>query len=125
MKFERVVLMLTAVALLVMTGWFFVHERDASNQWRVEVQRSDSTSGSVSEERNRPDGLLEGEVINLNTASLSDLQRLPGIGEKRAQAIVAYRQEWGGFSSVDDLLRVDGLGPRTLESLRPYLSAER
>lgn len=123
-KFERIVLVLTAVTLLVMTGWFLVRQQDASGQWKVTVQRNDSPAGSVSQEDGWPDSLLVGEAININTASASDLQRLPGIGPERARAIVEDRQERGGFSSVDELLRVDGIGPGILNGLRPYISAE-
>jgi len=125
MKFDRVVWALTAVALLVMAGCFFARRQDASGQWNVEVQRNDSSVSVSLAEDGWPDSLLEGEVIDLNTASLSDLQRLPGIGPERARAIAAYRQEEGGFSSVDELLRVDGVGPRIVDGLRSYISAER
>ena len=70
-----------------------------------------------------PDSLLPGEVININTADAYDLQRLPGIGEKRAGDIVAYREEHGPFSSVDGLTEVSGIGPGILEGLREYVTA--
>ena len=72
--------------------------------------------------KERPDSLLEGEVIDLNTADEYDLQRLPGIGEKRAQAIVAYRAEHGPFQSVDELDRVEGIGEGILAGLREYVT---
>ena len=67
---------------------------------------------------------MEGEVIDLNTADVYELQRLPGIGEKRAQAIVAYREEHGPFQSVEDLTRVSGIGEGILAGLRDYAVAE-
>lgn len=63
-------------------------------------------------------------VINVNTASVEELQALPGIGEARARAIVATRQERGGFESVDQLVEVRGIGPANLERLRPYVRTE-
>lgn len=66
--------------------------------------------------------MLEGEVLDLNTATLSDLMRLPGIGEKKGSAILAWRQEKGGFSAVEELLEVKGIGEATLERLRPYVT---
>jgi competence protein ComEA len=57
--------------------------------------------------------------INVNTATVEQLITLPGIGETKAQAIVAARP----FASVDDLERVPGIGPKTLETLRPLVSA--
>ena len=67
-------------------------------------------------------GLLEGEVIDLNTATLSDLTRLPGIGEKKGQAILDKRAELGGFQSVDQLLEVRGIGEGILARISPYVT---
>ena len=61
-------------------------------------------------------------VINVNIASPEELQVLPGIGESRAHAIVAERDERGGFKSVDELVEVKGIGEAMLVRLRPYVS---
>ncbi|MBR2934469.1 MAG: ComEA family DNA-binding protein [Oscillospiraceae bacterium] len=124
-KFDCVVLVLAAVALMAMVGWFFVHQKDSQQTWSVEVERSDSPTPSVSvQEDKKPDSLMEGERININTASAEELVRLPGIGATRAQAIIDFRQERGAFSSVDELLRVDGIGPGILKDLRTYVTVE-
>ncbi|MCS6851388.1 MAG: helix-hairpin-helix domain-containing protein [Gemmataceae bacterium] len=60
--------------------------------------------------------------IDLNSATFEDLQRLPGIGPKLAERIVAARRE-RPFSSVDDLRRVPGIGAKTVEKLRPFVTA--
>lgn len=60
-------------------------------------------------------------ALNVNTATAEELTALPGIGEKRAQAILETRKEKGGFKSVDELTEVKGIGPANLEKLRPYL----
>ncbi len=57
-------------------------------------------------------------MIDLNAAGAVDLQTLPGVGPAIAERIVAYREEQGGFSSVDDLVQVKGVGSKTLEKLR-------
>ena len=61
-------------------------------------------------------------VVNLNTADAEQLQMLPGVGEKRAAAIISIRKSKGGFKSVDDLVEVKGVGASLLERLRPHLS---
>jgi competence ComEA-like helix-hairpin-helix protein len=61
-----------------------------------------------------------GPIVNVNTATLEELQALPGVGASRANAILEARQVRGGFASVDDLLAVKGIGPSGLERLRPY-----
>ena len=58
----------------------------------------------------------------MNTADLYDLDRLPGIGPTKAQAILDYRDQQGPFTQVDQLLEVSGIGSATLESLRPYVT---
>jgi len=60
-------------------------------------------------------------AVNVNTATAEELQTLPGIGEKRARAIVEAREQRGGFKSVDELVEVKGIGPANLEKLRPRL----
>lgn len=59
--------------------------------------------------------------INLNTASADELTALKGIGEKKAQAIVDYREKQGKFSSVDQLADVSGIGPATLDANRDMI----
>jgi competence protein ComEA len=59
-----------------------------------------------------------GAKINLNTATLEQLDTLPGVGPVTAQAILAWREDDGPFTSVDDLLDVKGIGDATLAELR-------
>ncbi len=62
--------------------------------------------------------------INLNTATLEELQTISGIGAKRAQDIIDYRDNNGGFSSVDDLKNVSGIGEKTLEKLKAEVTVD-
>ena len=60
--------------------------------------------------------------LNINAAEVESLTSLPGIGQKMAERISAYRDENGPFKSVDDLLNVKGIGPKVLEKIRPLVS---
>jgi competence ComEA-like helix-hairpin-helix protein len=71
------------------------------------------------EARSRP--LASGERIDPNRASERDLDRLPGVGPAAAKAIVRFREEVGPFRVPGDLTRVRGIGPATLERIRPHL----
>ncbi len=63
-----------------------------------------------------------GALINVNTASATELEELSGIGEVLAAAIVDYRTQNGPFASVDELLDVSGIGPATLEEIRDQVT---
>jgi competence protein ComEA len=61
-------------------------------------------------------------LVNLNTADQAALETLPGVGPVTAEAILAWRTDNGGFTSVDELLEVDGIGEATLEDLAPLVT---
>ncbi len=61
--------------------------------------------------------------VDVNTATQSELESLPGIGPTKARAILEYRQQHGPFQRVDDLAKVKGIGPATVERLRPEVIA--
>lgn len=63
-----------------------------------------------------------GPLVNLNTADLVTLETLPGVGPVTAGAIVAWRTDNGSFTSVDELLEVDGIGDATLAELAPHVT---
>ena len=61
-------------------------------------------------------------IVNLNTASVSDLEGLPGIGAKTAARIVEYRQKNGPFKKVEELMNVRGVGEKNFLKLKPQLT---
>ena len=63
-----------------------------------------------------------GGVVNVNSASVEQLQLLPRVGPALAERIVAFREANGPFASVDELAAVKGIGERTLELMRPHVS---
>ncbi len=67
---------------------------------------------------------LEGVKVPVNTASLEELEQLPGIGPTKAKAIQAYIREHGPFTNKKQLLEVDGIGQSTWEELLPYITLE-
>lgn len=60
--------------------------------------------------------------INLNQANAQQLQELPGVGAKKAEAIIAYREEYGFFKQIDDLKKITGIGEKTFESLKEMIT---
>jgi len=63
-----------------------------------------------------------GPLIDLNTADLADLITLPGIGEDRAKAIIAYRNQIGGFKTIDQIQDVEGIGLATFDKLKSMIT---
>ncbi|WP_428305859.1 ComEA family DNA-binding protein [Lacipirellula sp.] len=59
--------------------------------------------------------------VNVNQADWPELIQLPGVGRTLAERLVAEREEHGQFRSLEELSRVDGIGPRTIDRIRPYL----
>jgi competence protein ComEA len=61
------------------------------------------------------------EPIDVNKAGVTELMSVPGIGKVMAQRIIDFREEHGPFSRVEDLLKVKGIGEKSLEKLKPYV----
>ena len=68
--------------------------------------------------------LASARHVDVNTASVAELERLPGVGPLLAARIVEYRNAHGPFRSPEDLQRVQGIGPKTYETLREYATVE-
>jgi competence protein ComEA len=62
--------------------------------------------------------------VNLNTATLEELQTLPGVGPSKAAAIITYREEHNGFKTPDEIQEVPGFGPATFERLKDMITVE-
>ena len=58
---------------------------------------------------------------NLNTASLEELMELPGIGEAKARAILGYRQEQGGFTSIEEIMNIEGIKEGVFSKIKEYI----
>ncbi|MEA2507418.1 MAG: competence protein ComEA [Actinomycetota bacterium] len=61
-------------------------------------------------------------TVNINTADEPTLELIPGVGPVTANAILAYRERIGRFSAIEQLLEVNGIGPATVENIRPYIT---
>ena len=91
---------------------------DSSGQGGSSGASADDANGSSG---SSADGSNE-TLVNINTADSETLQTLPGIGEKKAADIIAYREEHGAFSSTEDLKNISGIGDSTFEKLSPHIT---
>jgi competence protein ComEA len=94
------------------SGW--TQRQSAAGNGPNDVQSAGTTA--------KTDSVTNGP-ININTASQAELETLPGIGAVKAQEIINHRSQQS-FGSVDDLDDVHGIGPKTLENLRPYVTVD-
>ncbi len=83
-----------------------------------------STEAEATAEASTTSGEVDDGLININTATVDELQTLPGIGESKAQAIVDYRETYGSFASAEDITSVSGIGDSTYAKLAAYIKAE-
>jgi competence protein ComEA len=67
----------------------------------------------------------EARPVDLNTADSAALETVPGIGKSLSQRILTFREKNGPFQSVDDLLKVQGVGEKSIQKLRPYLTVSK
>jgi competence protein ComEA len=76
-------------------------------------------SGSAASEE-----AAEPRAVDLNSASVEQLTTVPGIGDATARRIVEWREEHGPFRRVEDLMKVKGIGEKSLEKLRPHVTVD-
>jgi competence protein ComEA len=104
---QAAVAALVAVALASMAGWWI-----SQGGWQgrlIEIDRADPLEARFE--------------VDINAADWPELIQLPGIGSTLAHRIVDSRRTLGPFADIDDLRRVRGIGPKTLEQIRPFLKA--
>jgi len=85
---------------------FIPKKNESSNVQRSKVQNN----------------IKSGKYVNLNTASRSELETLPGIGPSFAQRIIDYRQTSGGFKSIEEIQAVSGIGEKTFQKIKGQIS---
>lgn len=83
---------------------------------------SASTSAGEGTTTTTADTNSDGALVNINTASLEELETLPSIGEVRAQAIITYRETNGGFRTIEELQEVSGIGEKIFADVAPYIT---
>ena len=115
-KSHWILIGITCAFLCVLTGIFI--GRNLVDNYITVNNVSGSHSTSPSEPKQNQDG-----KIDINTASLQQLQLLPGIGETIAQRIIDYRTEHGSFDSIEMLMNVSGIGEKKFEQIKPYIKA--
>lgn len=116
-KRKAILFILTLLSLALALGWFKrVIGPSCASILNLDEQISQSISLGDSEEN------LAKQSISINTADIEALCLLNGIGRVKAGRIIEYRQEHGNFKSLNELINVKGIGPKTFEKLKDQIS---
>lgn len=100
------------IALILFTGSTIGTTAFASGQ--------DTAASAISSMTGKAQGQIE--KININTASIESLSKIPGLSPKAGEAITAYRDAHGAFKSLADLVNIDGIDAALLQKIKPFLS---
>lgn len=79
------------------------------------IENTSTKTGDIEDEKSV-------KSLNINTANKTDLLALPKVGPVTAERIINYRNDYGPFKSVDDLLNIKGIGPKTLAKMKPLIT---
>jgi comEA protein len=134
-KNEIIVVLLLCLAFLIGVGiqWFkksASSDQDQQFDYReiekefLELSRRDSLERATRQDSTREEKrkTLAPRSININTATKEELLLLPGIGEQYADRIILSREDSGKFQTIEEIMRVRGIGKKTLEKIRPYIT---
>ena len=137
----RMVLLLAAAAVtaVVLTGLYSARPLEFY-QVTVEATPAPAAASSQAQPTQEPAGetipveedtssegpqeVLAEKSVNLNTATLEELDLLPGVGPAIAQRIIDYREQNSGFYDIEEIMEVSGIGEKTFAKLEPYITVE-
>lgn len=121
MKKQRIpILIVITVAFAAFTLGFFLGKNHSSESVTLSVPAAMQTVPAETTEPGTQEPIPEPTItfpINICSAGKEEFMALPGIGDVLAQRILSYREEFGGFSRVEDLLNVEGIGQKRFEDI--------
>ncbi len=123
-KFDKVYLLLIFVFALAV-GAILSDLGDS----RFEIVKNSSVFAPIDEFSGELGEKVEGAYVsdakvNINEADIYELQRISGIGEVTAEKIIDYRIKNGKFRVIEDIMKVDGIGRKTFDEIKPYITIE-
>ncbi len=116
-----VFLIFAAIVVAFAYNWNYIDDNDLGADDTVSFQYSTSKKDLMASSVGNSQSV---EKININTATVEELDALPGIGPSKAQAIVDYREKESIFTKPDDIKKVSGIGDKTYEQIKDYITVE-
>ena len=121
---EQTALLFLSAALLLGTGIALVdrYDPEAMEEFHVVRAAVEVPAGAPAADREPPPPPEPAAPVAVNSATAAQLETLPSIGPKTAARIISFRERNGPFARLEDLLEVRGIGPATLEKIRPAVT---
>lgn len=128
-KSEGFALIITLLFAVLLVG-YSAGKNEVSGKYKIETAATNKTLTAVSKETPLPEDISQssepaknpGDLININTATLQELQKLSGIGEVMAQRIIDYRDISGGFDNISEIKEVSGIGDAIFAKLENQIT---
>jgi len=120
-KKEKNIILIIALILLVGALWFLFRVV-IKKQRPIRASDVKTETSFNREDEQRSESKLPAEPVNINTAGLMEIEALPNIGMSKAKDILEYRDKNGPFRSLDDLTKIKGIGAKTLEKIKPFIT---
>ena len=95
-----------------------------NNSHAIQDSEDETENGTVKEQVKELVSENKSGKININTANSEELQSLKGIGPSTASSIIAYREEYGGFSSIEEIMNVKRIGEKTFAKIKDRISVD-
>lgn len=109
-------------AVIIFTAAYQPKIKTGSSSSEESISTSVSVSSTVNSDDNASNGKDDTVVINLNTCTAEDLMKLSGIGESKANAIIAYRNVIGSYTDTEQIKNISGISDKIYESIKDNLT---
>ncbi len=119
-KEKNIILIVALILLLGAVG--FVVRKVIKKQRALRSSDISMKDTFQREDESREESKIPTEPVNINTAGLMEIEALPFLGMERSKDIIEYRDKNGPFKSLDELTNISGIGPKTLDKLKPLIT---
>ena len=136
-KFDILLLVLTGIFIVFTVGFFWGRNSVDGIVIETTMQPAEESEPSAEHDRDASSATTESDAIpvpeaehaasnpagvNINTATAEELEELPGIGPALARSIIEYRETYGPFNEISDIMNVSGIGEKKFEVLKPWIT---
>ncbi len=117
---KKIALFAVVIVLSVCVGFIIQHSQTQYRSFFVQK----ASMGQENTDREIPKESEEPKLVNINTDSPEELEKLDGIGEKTAERIINYRKQNGDFEVIEDIMRVSGIGKKKFEAIKDFICVD-